>query len=213
MSRIFKEIDLCAKRPLAGNDKKIEYMSRVVCALFVKGMPKTKTEEFWKLSIRFNDSDNSGNNKILLGVLVVNHNFPADDFLSWPNEKQQHFMLDFVSSAVHHAFIARGMDVSFIETARKYVENHNFLNVFEGKLQASPFENTKARIVCEQEMQEARIYMQIGRGKSLEKYLIDRCAPDEFHIQIYFGRIDWVSQEKLVLNMIGNRKIEVIRET
>lgn len=211
MSRIFKEIDLCAKRPLSGNDKKIEYMSRVVCALFVKGMPKIKTEGFWKLSIGFNDYSNSGNNKILLGVLVVNYDFPVDDFLSWTIENQQNFMLEFVSNAVHQAFNAQGIDTSFIGSAREYVRQNNFVNIFEGKSQVGPYEKTKARIVCEQDMREARIYMEVGKGKNMERYLIETCAPDEFHIQIYFGRIDWVDQEHLILNVIGPREIKVNR--
>lgn len=211
MSRLFKEIDLCAKRPLAENDRKIEYMSRAVCALFIKAMPKIKTDGFWKLSIGFNDSNNSANNKILLGVLIVNHEFPVESFLSWSIETQQNFMLDFVSNAVRQAFNAQGMDTSFIEAAREYVRQNNFMNVFEGKNQMGPYEKTKARIVCEQDMLEARIYMEVGKGKNMERYLIETCAPDEFHIQIYFGRIDWVDQENLILNVIGEREIKVNR--
>lgn len=211
MPRIFKEIDLCAKRPLEGNDKKIEHMARVICALFVKGMPKIKTEDFWKLSIGFNDSSNSENNKVLLGVLIVNYDFPVDDFLSWSVKKQQDFMLDFVSNAVRTVFSEQGMDVSFVESAREYVRKNNFINIFEGKLHLSPYENIKARIVCEQEMQEARIYMEVGRGKKFERYLIARCSPDEFQTQIYFGRIDWIDQRNLILNVIGKGEIRVRR--
>jgi hypothetical protein len=212
MSRIFKEIALTAKRPLAENDKKIEYMSRVICVLFLKGMPKIKTENFWKLSIHFNDPNDSSVNKVLLGVLVVNYHFPVDDFLSWSIEKQQDFILDFLSNAVRQVFDEQGFDTSFIESAREFVRKNNFINVFEGKGKESPYENIKARVVCEQDMQEARIYMEIGKGKKVKRYFLDKCNPDEFHIQIYFSRIDWIDSENLVLNVIDGRKIEVARE-
>lgn len=210
MSRLFKEIAFTAKRPLAGNDKKIEYMSRVVCALFVKGMPKIKTD-FWKLSIRFNFGDKVEKNGLSVDLYIIYMDFSIDHFLSWTIEKQQDFMLDFVSNAVHQAFSAQGMDTSFIEATREYVRKNHFLNTFEGKYQAGPYENLKTRIVCEQGMLEARIYMEIGKGKRMERYLIDRCVPDEFHIQIYFGRIDWVDQRNLILNVIGAREIKVTR--
>lgn len=210
MSRVFKEIAFTAKRPLAGNDKKIEYMSRVACALFIKGMQKIKTD-FWKLSIRFNFGDQVEKNGLSVGLYIIYMDFPVDDFLSWAISKQQDFMLEFVSGAVHQAFSAQGIDTSFIEAACEYVRQNNFVNVFEGKSQVGPYEKTKARIVCEQDMLEARIYMEVGKGKNIERYLIEKCAPDEFHIQIYFGRIDWVDQENLILNVIGERKIKVKR--
>ncbi|QEI11482.1 hypothetical protein [Cellvibrio japonicus] len=212
MPKIFKDISLYGKRPLAGNDSKIEYMSRVICALFIKGMPKIKTDDFWKLSINFNHGDQSEKNRVVIGLYEFYCNFPVDEFLLWETEKQQEFMLNFVSNTVHQAFSAQGIDTSFIEAACEYVRINNFINIFEGKGQKSPHENIKARIFCEQEMLEARIYMEIGKGKKWERYLIDRINPSEFQIQIYFGRIDWISQNNLVLNMIGGRKIEVIRE-
>ena len=211
MSRVFKEVDLCAQRPLKENDKKVEYMSRVVCALFAKGMPRIKTENFWKLSIGFNFEDQSEVDKVLLGVLVVNFDFPVNNFLAWPLDRQEDFMLDFVSGSVEKAFNERGLDTSFVGPARECVRINNFKNIIEGKAQLSPYENIKARIICEQEMHEARIYMEVGKGKKVERYFLECCSPDEFQIQIYFGRIEWLTLESLELNMIGGRKIVVAR--
>lgn len=211
MAKIFKDIGMYANRPLKDNDLKIEKMSRVVCALFVKGMPKIKTEEFWKLSIKFNPDDKEAKNRILIGLYEYYCEFPVDDFLSWPLEKQKDFMLDFVSNTVHTVFSEQGLDTSFVESACEYVRKNNFMNVFEGRAQPSPYENIKARIVCEQEMQEARIYLEVGKGKKAERYFIESCSPDEFQIQIYFGRIDWVDQSNLILNVIGGREIKISR--
>lgn len=212
MSNIFKDIGLYANRPLAINDLKIEQMSRVVCALFVKGMPKIKTGNFWKLSIKFNFGDQAAQNRIVIGIYELYCDFPVENFLSWSIEKQQDFMLDFVSNAVHHAFSEQGLETSFIESACEYVHKNNFVNVFEGKAQPSSYENIKARIVCEQEMEAAKIYMEIGKRKEGERYLVERCSPDEFQIQIYFGQINWLSKSKLILNVIGGRKIEITRK-
>jgi hypothetical protein len=212
MSRIFKEIALTAKRPLTGNDSRIEYMSRVVCALFVKGMPKIKTNGFWKLSIRFNYGEPLAKNGVSVDIYTFYADFPVDEFLTWPLGNQQEFMLGFVSNAVSQAFGSEGIDVSFVASAIEYVRNNNFLNIFEGKGKLSPYENVKARIVCEQDMLEARIYMEVGERGKVERYFLERCAPDEFHIQIYFGRIDWLNSRKLVLNVIDGRLIEVSRD-
>lgn len=212
MPMIFKDIGLYANRPLAIKDSKIEQMSRVVCALFVKGMPKIKISNFWKLSIKFNFGDQAAQNRIVIGIYEFYCDFPVKNFLSWSIEKQQDFMLDFVSNAVQHAFSEQGLETSFIESACEFVRKNNFVNVFEGKAQPSSYENIKARVVCEQEMGAAKIYMEIGNKKEGERYLVERCSPDEFQIQIYFGQIDWLNQTKLILNLIGGRTIEVTRK-
>lgn len=212
MSKLFKDISVYANRPLTVNDSKVEQMSRVVCALFVKGMPKIKTDNFWKISIKFNCCNQVAKNRVVVGLYEFYSVFPVDDFLSWSAQKQKDFMLDFVSNAVHYVFSEQGLDTSFFESAREYVRKNNFTNYFKGRAQLSPYENIKAKIVCEQTMQEASIYMEVGKGKKIERYLVECCSPSEFQIQIYFGRIDWISQNKLLLNLIGGRKIEVTRQ-
>jgi hypothetical protein len=211
MSRYLREIDLAAKRPLSEADATVESMSRVVCALLVRGLPRLETDGFWKLLIGLNDADYYANGKTIAGVLRVNRRFVVKDFLSDRLEHQQEVMLKFVSSVLGEVLEERGLDTSGIPVACDFVRKSGFKNVFERKAQAAPFDGLKARVVCEQEMLCAKIFLEIGKRKFTERYFLCSTHADEFRFQIYFGSIEWVSPQQLLLNVADGTKVEVQR--
>jgi hypothetical protein len=209
---LLKEIALTADRPIQPSEAALENMSRVVCALFVQGLKKQiSPPDFWKISIRINSRDTSEDGNILLGVLVANRGFPITEFLGLTQEQRQHYMLDFVSSTVRDIFLKRGLDIFPLEGAVSYVVEHKFKNVIIGsKRFQSPGGTEVAHIQCEQEMDEARIYV-VSQAKigPPRRALVATTAPEEFIFQALFGRIEWNDSLHPILRKVDGTSIPI----
>lgn len=211
MTKLFKEISLTAMRPLKKEDGIVENMSRVVCALLVIGLnKKVKTPNFWKLSIDFNNPSGSSEGKNFLGVLVVNRNFPVKEFLDWELAKRQDYMLKFVSETLRETFLEQSVEVSLIDGAVEYVVNKKFLNLIIGKKKfKSPFGSETAHIECEQEMDEAKIFLVITRKKEKQRLFLVKSVPEEFIFQNFFGVIEWVNETHLTLRQANGNLVPI----
>lgn len=193
MSKILREICLTAERPLRKEDGAVENMSRVVCALLVQGLnKKIRTPDFWKISIDINSTNDGGCSKTFLGVFVVHRVFPIAEFLALGLEERQNYMLKFVSNTLKKSLSEKGIDTSPVDDAVEYVFNKKFLNLVVGKRKfKNPAGTEVAHIECEQEMDEARIYVVLKMGKNKRKIFLTRVVPEEFIFQIFFGCIEW----------------------
>lgn len=202
MPKLLKEIGFAAERPLRPEDGRVENMSRVVCALLIQGLQKkVKTADFWKISIGINNRDRSEDQKVILGVLVVNRDFPVTEFLGWTLKKRQDYMLNFVSDTIREIFLERGLDASLVDDAIEYVTQKKFLNIIVGKKKfRNPSLAEVAHIECEQEMDEARIYISLKANKGQQRrVLLTKTVPEEFIFQIFFGSIEWLDSQYPVL--------------
>lgn len=208
MARPIKEIALTAERPLKPGDSQVENMSRVVCALLVRGLQKSGVSpNFWKISIRFNYADHSEDQKIVGGILVANRNFPVLEFLGWKLEKRQNYMLQFVSGTLRDIFTNQALDTRAIDAAVNHVIDAKFLNVIKGaKRFSNSFGAEVAHIECEQLMDEASIYVTLKiRRKIQRKFFIAKTLPEEFIFQNFFGTIEWINSSNFILRQINGK--------
>lgn len=214
MALFLKEIGLTADRPLKTDELAVENMSRVVCALLVDGLKRKVATTFWKLSIRINSSDLSDNGKILLGVLIVNRNFPTAEFLQSRLKDRQSLMLGFVSGVLRDVLLDANLDASPVEDAVKYVLDKKLCNVIVGKKRfIDPTTSEVAHIKCEQEMDEARIYVVfIEKGRQAREVLVATSVPEEFIFQSFFGRVEWDEESHPSLLKVDGSTIAVIKE-
>ena len=204
--KTLKELTITARRPLSGEEAAVENMSRVVCALLMRAMRgMVKTPDFWKVSFRINGDDERENNKVLSGVLVTNRPFPSAEFVAWPRTKREDYMLQFVSDALRDVLLSRGIDAAPVEAARRYVSECGFRNLIVGKTRFTRQDGLqKAHIECEQEIDEARIYLVLrDQGGGVRRLMLERCVPEEFVFQIYFGRVEWIEHEAVLIRADG----------
>jgi len=213
MPRNLKEISITAKRPLQEADKEVEMMSRVVCALFVDGLrKKIETPDFWKISIRINADDTNEDGKVLLGVLVVNHDFPSLEFVGLRLAERQQRMLRFVAQTTRKALQDREIDVGPLNDAEQYVVNKEFHRLIVGRNTfRRPDGQFTARIECEQEMDLARIFV-VMKGKRGEhkRVLVATSVPEEFIFQAFFGRVEWNEMLAPLLRKVDGSTIELV---
>ncbi len=199
----FTDIGLTAPRPLNLADRTVEDMSRVVCALLILGLRrKLKFDGFGKISIRINHSDDHEDGAVLLGVLIVNRLFPVTEFLKWDLSSRQSHMLDFVSNVLRDICVAYGRNSTVVDEACSFVLEHEFRRTIVGKKSfLDPSRASSAHIECDQEMDEARIYIAATLSDGVTRRIeVTRSRPDEFILQNYFGTLDWAGPETIVLH-------------
>jgi hypothetical protein len=198
-------------RPAAPKEILVEQMSRVVCSLFASGMKgRAITSGFWKISIRLNSKDQSEDGAILLGVLVINRAFPVERFLDSSLQSKQQMMLSFITEAVQDVFQRFGLEEELIKDAVRNVLEHDFRNLFRGRrIFKNEGTGVTARIECEQEMEVARIFVEIRRSRSRERILVTACEPDEFLIQRYFGSVEWSDLGEPALRLVDGSFISL----
>lgn len=194
----------------------VENMSRVVCALLVRGFGRRITSpDFWKVSIRINSLDTSEDGKILLGVLIANRYFPTADFVSWPMASRQEYMLQFVERTLREVFAQRHIDVSAIEHGVRFVVDNNFTNLIVGKrMFRSPRADEVAHIECEQRMDHARIYVVFeSPARAVDRVFVASTVPEEFIFQSYFGQVEWDDSSQAVLRRVDGSFLPIDRRT
>jgi hypothetical protein len=212
MSLILKEIGVTAERPLRSSERDVENMSCVVCALLIRGLQRQiKTPDFWKILIRINFRDVSDEGKNLLGVLVHNQKFPSDEFVTWPIERRQDYMLKFVSEVTRQVFQENKLDISKLDDAIDYSTQKDFCNLIVGKKRFRNADSGEiAHIECEQKMDEAQIFAVFKKKTGSQKRIfVAADAPDEFMFQIYFGQIKWDEAGRAFLLTTNKKTIPI----
>jgi hypothetical protein len=211
--KILREISLTFDRPLSSAGSKVELMSRVVCALLIQALGRRiKTPNFWKISVRVNARDDSENGSVLLGVLIVNKSFPVEQFLDWPLGSRQDYMLKFIAGVLHEVFRQFEINPCCLGEAVQYVVAKEFRNYIVGRrVFRGPEDGLSARIECEQEMDEARVYARFQRGSSAlgQRAFVIRTDPEEFVIQKFFGAIEWLDGAKPVLRLVDGSMLSI----
>jgi hypothetical protein len=201
----FNGIVLTAPRPLNSVDEAVEDMSRVICGLLVVGLKRRlKFTEVSKISIRINKVDDPDEGKVLLGVLIVNRQFPSVEFVKWDLLRRQNYMLDFVSNVLKDVCVAQGQDATVVDEARSFVVEHNFRRTIVGKKRfPGPERRSSAHIECDQEMDGARIYIAARLpGGQVRRVEVATDRPDEFILQCYFGKLDWTGPRTITLHTV-----------
>jgi hypothetical protein len=206
------QIGVLSERRQMPMDAAVENMSRVVCALLVRGLRrKLSTTGFWKVSIHINESDLRVIGKVIGGVLMVAREFPVGEFIQWPLERRQSYMLEFVSTTLRDVLRERDLDASLVDDAIRCVIQQEFRNVIVGKKRfRNPDTGEVAHIECVQEMDDARIYVVVGTSsRSKRRVMVASSVPNEFIIQRYFGTVSWPSSGRPVLLRIDGSTIEM----
>jgi hypothetical protein len=202
----FKDVMLTAPRPLNPVDRAIEDVSRVVCSLLILGLKrKLKFDRFWRISIRINHPDDPKSGSVALGILVVNRPFPSDEFVGWNLSRRQNYMLDFVSGILKEVCVVNDQDVAVVEESCSFVLEHKFLRTIVGKSSfPGPDQESSAHIECDQEMDQARIYIVATfPNEKIRRLEVATSRPDEFIIQGYFGKLDWKGPRTIILRTRG----------
>jgi hypothetical protein len=206
------DIGLLSERRQLPADAAVENMSRVVCALLVRGLRRRlSTTGFWKVSIHINESDLRVMGKVIGGVLMVAREFPVSEFVQWPLEKRQSYMLEFVSTTLREVLREHDLDASLVDDAIQYVVQQEFRNVIVGKKRfRNPDTGEVAHIECVQEMDDARIYVVIGtNSRTKRRVMVASTVPDEFIIDGFFGTVAWPSSGGPVLLRIDGSTIDI----
>lgn len=209
---LLKDIAVIADRPLHPEEAKVENMSRVVCALLVRGLKRSiRLPDAWKITIHINPRDQRNDGRVVGGVHVLTTTFPVTEFLAWPVADRQDFMLQFVSSAVKSALARYGVSAEPLRAAQDFVQQSGFTNLFKGRSRfVNPVSGQVVRIECEQHMDEARLYVVLSDGrKNHRRVQVATTVPNEFVFQVYFGTVEWDSRGAIGLRRLDGARVPV----
>lgn len=208
-----REIGLSAPRPVSREDALAEDMSRVVCSLLVLGLKRRiMIDDVWKISIHINHPNEEIEGKNLLGVLVVNRTFPTAEFIKWDLSVRQNHMLDFICGVLKDICRATHLGETVVDDARSFVLENQFRRTIVGKKRfKGPNQFASARIECDWEMDEARIYVAASLSKRERRRVeVAKSRPDEFLLQGYFGKLEWIGPASIVLHKINGDLLPVV---
>lgn len=209
---ILREIVITAPFRASSELASLEYDSRVICALIVKGFARRiRPGDFWKISIRINHDGEPQRVEMLDGLLLVYRSLSIGEYLVLELGAQQEFLLNFIGKVLRDVFDDFDLPLAAVDEALRTVRQEKFENIIESKNWTPSLSGKmRARVNCTQKFREAEIVVDIeADGRPIKRHLVAVEKPDEFIFGVWFNRLEWINENELKVFGAHGRIVDV----
>ncbi|MCI5045586.1 MAG: hypothetical protein MRY72_12895 [Aquisalinus sp.] len=155
-----------------------------------------KETNFWKISFNINNRNEKQHLKNLNGVLKYNAEIDIEEFLILPKEKQKLEILNFTLKQLEIIFNFYSLGKIQADEIRSYVISRGYKSYFSGP--TAKHGSLSARVVCEQNFEFSRIYLEIKKEKVIIKtFDLFKSSPEEFIFNLYLQEPEWISNSQV----------------
>jgi hypothetical protein len=199
--------------PTSPEDRAVEDSSRVVCSLMLKSFGnKIRTPGYFRIGLKLKNPDRSDANKIIGNVLFRHVCADLSDFPNLTDLQKGEFLLKLIVQQLRPIFEEYALPLSELSKAENFVVEQDFRNEFVGKKRVPDSTGGRvAYVAVEQDVSGAKIYLCVAEKRKRlppRKFLVAEDSPNEFVLQAYFGRVEWLDGQRVQLTRVCGTTFE-----